>query len=75
MDLVLTRGREGVQNPENLADVICERPPTPCSLCVVQPFVIATVNPNFKKGVVFTVNVRDSAHAPNAVEQSMLHEI
>ena len=36
----------------------------PCSLCVVQPFVIATVNPNFKKGVVFTVNVRDSVHAP-----------
>ena len=27
VDLVLTRGREGVQNPENLADVICERPP------------------------------------------------
>ena len=26
MDLVLTRGREGVQNPGNLADVICERP-------------------------------------------------
>ena len=26
VDLVLTRGREGVQNPENLADVICERP-------------------------------------------------
>ena len=26
MILVLTRGREGVQNPENLADVICERP-------------------------------------------------
>ena len=23
MDLVLTRGMEGVQNPENLADVIC----------------------------------------------------
>ena len=23
VDLVLTRGREGVQNPENLADVIC----------------------------------------------------
>ena len=36
----------------------------PCSLWVVQPFVIATVNPNFKKGVVFTVNVRDSVHAP-----------
>ena len=36
----------------------------PCSLCVAQPFVIATVHPNFKKGVVFTVNVRDSAHAP-----------
>ena len=26
MDLVLTRGGEGVQNRENLADVICERP-------------------------------------------------
>ena len=26
VDLVLARGREGVQNPENLADVICERP-------------------------------------------------
>ena len=26
MNLVLTRGGEGVQNPENLADVICERP-------------------------------------------------
>ena len=26
MNLVLTRGREGIQNPENLADVICERP-------------------------------------------------
>ena len=26
MNLVLTRGREGVQNPEILADVICERP-------------------------------------------------
>ena len=26
--LVLTRGREGVQNPGNLADVICERPLT-----------------------------------------------
>ena len=26
MDWVLTGG-EGVQNPENLADVICERPP------------------------------------------------
>jgi len=26
VDLVLTRGREGVQNPQNLADVICERP-------------------------------------------------
>ena len=26
VDLVLTRGREGVQNPDNLADVICERP-------------------------------------------------
>ena len=25
--MVLTRGREGVQNPKNLADVICERPP------------------------------------------------
>ena len=28
MDLVLTRGREGVKNPANLADVICERPLT-----------------------------------------------
>ena len=30
MDLarMLTRGGEGVKNPENLADVICERPPT-----------------------------------------------
>ena len=28
VDLVLTRGREGVKNPENLADVICERPPS-----------------------------------------------
>ena len=27
MDLVLTRGREGVQNLKNLADVICEWPP------------------------------------------------
>ena len=26
MDLVLTRGGEGVQNPENLADVIYEWP-------------------------------------------------
>ena len=26
MDLVLTRGREGVQNSENLTDVICEWP-------------------------------------------------
>ena len=26
MNLVLTRGREGVQNPENLADVICACP-------------------------------------------------
>ena len=26
VDLVLTRGREGVQNPKNLAYVICERP-------------------------------------------------
>ena len=26
VDLVLTRGREGVKNPENLADVICEQP-------------------------------------------------
>ena len=26
MDLVLTRGREGVQNLENLADVICASP-------------------------------------------------
>ena len=30
VDLVLTRGREGVKNPENLADVICERP-----LCII----------------------------------------
>ena len=33
MDLVLTRGREGVQNLENLADVICASPltkPIPC---------------------------------------------
>ena len=28
MDLVLTRGREGVQNLNNLADVICASPPT-----------------------------------------------
>ena len=28
MDLVLTRGREGVQNPGNLADVICASPLT-----------------------------------------------
>lgn len=27
MDLVLTKGGEGVQNSENLADVIYERPP------------------------------------------------
>ena len=27
MDLVLTRGREGVKNPENLADIICETAP------------------------------------------------
>ena len=27
MDLVLTRGREGVQNPENLEDVTCTCPP------------------------------------------------
>ena len=26
MDLVLTRGREGVQNLKNLADVICASP-------------------------------------------------
>ena len=26
VDLALTRGREGVQNPENLADVICACP-------------------------------------------------
>ena len=26
VDLVLTRGREGVKNPENLTDVICEWP-------------------------------------------------
>ena len=26
MDFVLPRGREGIKNAENLADVICERP-------------------------------------------------
>ena len=26
MDLVLKKGREGVQNPETLADVICTQP-------------------------------------------------
>ena len=29
VDLVLTRVREGFKNPENLADVICERPLIP----------------------------------------------
>ena len=28
MDLVLTRGRKGVQDPENVADVLCTRPLT-----------------------------------------------
>ena len=35
VDLVLRRGREGVQNPENLADVICERPLSPPPLSSV----------------------------------------
>ena len=33
MDLVLTRGREGVQNLENLADVICASPLNDLSDC------------------------------------------
>ena len=38
VDLVLARGREGVQNPENSADVICERPLTSSNVQTIPPF-------------------------------------
>ena len=48
VDLVLTKGRDGVQNPENLADVICVCPlTTPIALKTLQ---VCCVDMFIKKG-------------------------
>ena len=55
MDLVLTRGREGVQNPKNLADVICERPLMGVATGMETPIVLSDVKaelPNALSGEV-----------------------
>ena len=50
MDLVLTRGREGVQNPKNLADVICTCPQTWSAAISDSLYVVSSLEPFYGRG-------------------------